>query len=163
MLKMYRVAYRLCGTVDEAEDLVQDVLVKLYPRRRDLENIEKIGPWLVKVLYRTFIDQRRRSSRSPLHLVQNTNDEENYSLLESIPSEDSGPEEISQNIQIREKLLGAISSLNMDQQHICLLHDLEGYTLLELEEILETPIGTLKSRLHRARGSLRKLLQDETF
>jgi RNA polymerase sigma-70 factor (ECF subfamily) len=163
ILKLYRVAYRLCGSASDAEDLVQDVLVKVYPKRQTLGSLENPGPWLVKVLYRTFIDQRRRMARSPLHFLQNNNDDENNSILESIPSKNSGPEEISENNQVRERLMQAINSLNLDQKHLCLLHDVEGYTLNELEEILDTPIGTLKSRLHRARASLRKILQHETF
>ncbi|MEW6518056.1 MAG: RNA polymerase sigma factor [Desulfurivibrio sp.] len=163
ILKLYRVAYRLCGSAADAEDLVQDVLVKVYPKRQTLGSLENPGPWLVKVMYRTFIDQRRRLARSPLHLQQCSNDEENNSLLESIPSEHRGPEEISENNQVREKLMRAINSLNLDQKHLCILHDVEGYTLNELEDILDTPIGTLKSRLHRARASLRKILQHETF
>ena len=163
ILKLYRVAFRLCGSASDAEDLVQDVLVKVYPKRNTLANLENPGPWLVKVLYRTFIDQRRRMARSPLHLLMHSNDEENNSVLDSIPSQTFGPEEISENNQMRDKLMRAINSLNLDQRHLCILHDVEGYTLIELEEILDTPIGTLKSRLHRARASLRKILQNETF
>ena len=163
VMKLYRVAYRLCGTVNDAEDLVQDVMVKLYPKRQNLAAIERPGPWLVKVLYRTFIDQRRRVARSPLHLVQTSNNEDDTPLLESIPSEHNNPEELSVNRQMRDRLMQAIGSLNQDQRHLCILHDVEGYTLNELEEILDTPIGTLKSRLHRARANLRNLLQNETI
>lgn len=163
ILKLYRVAFRLCGSASDAEDLVQDVLVKVYPKRKTLVKLENPGPWLVKVLYRTFIDERRRMARSPLHLILQSNDDENNSALESIPTQTSGPEEISENNQLRDRLMRAINSLNLDQRDLCILHDVEGYTLIELEEILETPIGTLKSRLHRARASLRKILQDETF
>jgi RNA polymerase sigma-70 factor (ECF subfamily) len=163
ILKLHRVAFRLCGSASDAEDLVQDVLVKVYPKRQTLASLENPGPWLVKVLYRTFIDQRRRMSRSPLHLLLNSHDEENNPVLDSLPCSNRGPEEISENNQVREKLIRAINSLNLDQKHLCILHDVEGYTLNELEEILDTPIGTLKSRLHRARASLRKMLQHETF
>ncbi|MFH1216875.1 MAG: RNA polymerase sigma factor [Pseudomonadota bacterium] len=161
--KLYRVAFRLTRTTEDAEDLVQDVLVKLYPKKDVLVGLEKPGPWLVKVLYRTFIDKRRRDVRSPLFLVQMENSDENQSALESVITFENNPEKISENIQLRDKLMQAIHSLNRDQQHLCILHDMEGYTLNELEEILETPIGTLKSRLHRARANLRNFLQKETF
>ncbi len=161
--KLYRVAFRLTRTTEDAEDLVQDVLVKLYPKKDILRDLEKPGPWLVKVLYRTFIDQRRREARSPLFLVRMESNDESPSVLESIVTDENNPEKLSENSQIRDKLLQAIQSLNQDQQHLCILHDMEGYTLNELEEILETPIGTLKSRLHRARANLRIFLQQETF
>lgn len=163
MPKLYRVAYRLTKATEDAEDLVQDVLVKLYPKRHILKDLEKPGPWLVKVLYRTFIDQQRRQARSPLYLARPENNEEGFSVLDSISAEGNNPETASENSQLRARLLAAMETLNQDQRHLCILHDMEGYTLSELEEILETPIGTLKSRLHRARAHLRNFLQQETF
>jgi RNA polymerase sigma-70 factor (ECF subfamily) len=122
-----------------------------------------VRSWLVKVLYNTFIDQQRRASRSPLRLLRLNYNEESHDILESVPTEQSGPEENSMQSQRRTRLLRAINSLNKNQRYVCLLHDVEGYTFSELEEILDTPIGTLKSRLHRARENLRKLLKNETF
>ncbi|MFZ5758932.1 MAG: RNA polymerase sigma factor [Thermodesulfobacteriota bacterium] len=163
LTKLHRVAYRLTRRAEDAEDLVHDVIVKLYPKRDEICRLEKPGPWLVKVLYRTFIDQRRRAGRSPLSLVLHENDNDGSTLLDQVATEENNPERLSENSQLRDKLLAAIHSLNPDQQHLCILHDMEGYTLAELEEILETPIGTLKSRLHRARANLRKFLEQETF
>lgn len=163
IMSLYRVAYRLTGTGTDAEDLVQDVLVKLYPKRFEMAQIKKIRPWLIRVLYNTFIDQRRRAGRSPLCLVKKKYNEENQDILECIPSDKSGPEENTVKKQRLGHLMIAINSLNENQRHLCLLHDVEGYTLTELEEILDTPVGTLKSRLHRARANLRKVLRKETF
>ena len=162
LLGLYRLAFRLTGKAADAEDLVQDVLVKLYPKRQELAEVEKLRPWLAKVLYRTFLDEQRRLKRSPLHLVNKKTEHEDCDILDSLPSDDCGPEEDTQAYQMRGLLQQAIRSLNPDQQHICMLHDVEGYTLSELEDILETPIGTLKSRLHRARKNLRIFLQQET-
>ena len=146
-----------------SEDLVQDVLVKLYPKRREIGQVEKIRPWLIKILYNTFIDQKRRANRSPLSLLKTNNKEDGQDILETIPTEHNGPEENTVKNQARLQIMKAINSLNENQRHLCILHDVEGYTLNELEEILDTPIGTLKSRLHRARANLRKLIKKETF
>jgi RNA polymerase sigma-70 factor (ECF subfamily) len=154
---LYRYAFRLSGNVADAEDLVQDLLVKLYPRRRELTKIEKIRPWLFKVLYRLFIDQRRQASRNPLHLV--VNEEKNDSLQESFDqtaNEHPDAAAIMEGKQLQHLLLKAVHGLNPDQRHVCVLHDIEGYALQEIVDILEIPLGTVKSRLHRARENLRK-------
>ncbi|MEN8258405.1 MAG: RNA polymerase sigma factor [Thermodesulfobacteriota bacterium] len=161
MQRLYRLAFRLTGNVDDAEDLVQDVLVKLYPKQRTLLDIEKLGPWLAKVLYRTFLDQQRKNKRSPLQLVVKGKNSE-VDIVDFIPSPKAGPEEGTEENETRARLQAAIHSLNQDQQHLCLLYYVEGYTLAELEEILDTPVGTLKSRIHRARVQLRNFLDQGT-
>ena len=62
---MYRFAYRLAGQQQDAEDLVQDVVLKLYPRLSELESVEQLRPWLNRVLYRHFIDCLLYTSPSP--------------------------------------------------------------------------------------------------
>lgn len=159
---LYRYAFRLTGNVTDAEDLVQDLLVKLYPRRRELTKIEKIRPWLFKVLYRLFIDQRRKDSRNPLHLVsveeKNDSSQEHF---DQTANKHPDAEEIVEGKQLQHLLLKEVEKLNPDQRHICILHDIEGYSLPEIVDILDIPLGTVKSRLHRARANLRKNLFQE--
>jgi RNA polymerase sigma-70 factor (ECF subfamily) len=152
--KLYRLAYRLSGQRDSAEDLVQDLLLKVYPRLDEMQQIEKLAPWLSKILYRQFIDQYRRQKRSPLDY---TDDEQ--SLYDSPAPNALDPSEVSNNSLTAALLSRALNSLNEDQRSLVMLHDAEGYTLQELSELLETPIGTLKSRLSRARSRLREILQ----
>src|SRR5258706_11531281 len=63
---LYRLAWRFTGSVADAEDLVQDVLIKLFPRTQELLEIEKLRPWLARVLYNQFVDSVRRQARSPV-------------------------------------------------------------------------------------------------
>src|SRR5258706_361300 len=63
---LYRLAWRFTGSVADAEDLVQDVLIKLFPRTQELLEIEKLRPWLARVLYNQFVDSVRRQARSPI-------------------------------------------------------------------------------------------------
>ena len=162
-MRMYRIAYRLTGNSSDAEDLVQEVLVKIYPKRHGLHRIEKLRPWLGRVLYTTFVDQYRRTRNSPLRLIVSNFHDDQLDCFDAIPTDNPNPEEHIEKDQTRITLQRAMLSLNEEQRHLCMLHDVEGYTLSELEIILEAPIGTLKSRLHRARKKLRKILKDETF
>lgn len=155
---LYKVAMRFTGgSVADSEDLIQELLVKLYTRREQLQGIEKLRPWLVKVMYRTFIDHVRRQNRSPLHLVVKPTDD-GVDVVDTLASCTAGPAEQLTARDANSRLLDAVQSLKEEQRTVCILHDMEGYTLVELEEILDVPLGTLKSRLHRARTRLRKIL-----
>lgn len=152
---LYRLAYRFCGDRHDAEDLVQDLLTKLYPKYRELQAIEALRPWLARSLYHLFIDNTRKDKRTPD--IADLDDE----LLEALPGETDGPEQQLRGEQLQQQLNHALEQLNPDQRALISLHDIEGYTLPELESLLDTPLGTLKSRLHRARAHLRKSLQTE--
>ncbi len=150
---LYQLAWRFTGAQDDAEDLIQDLLSKLYPRLKELEKIENLRAWLAKVLYRQYIDQLRLQSRTPVRLAEtgmNSDDEAD------IPVSINPDQEQAQLIAQIERLL---PQLNDDQRLLLILHDVEGYTLKEIEEMTDTPVGTLKSRLNRARKKLRELME----
>jgi len=152
---LYRLAYRFSGSRHDAEDLVQELLVKLYPRTKELGKIEKLGPWLSKSLYNLFIDQARRATSSPVASAEGLGIE-----LETIACVNAGPNEYMSRQQRFAKLEKALLTLNVDQRTLIAMHDMEGYTLPELTSMLDTPLGTLKSRLHRARACLREQLSE---
>jgi RNA polymerase sigma factor (sigma-70 family) len=159
---LYRLAWRFTGNAADAEDLVQDVLLKLYPRMAELCAVERLRPWLAKVLYRQFVDFSRRRARSPFIEVAGDAESEE-TLLDRLAAVDQNPEEHAERRQLYERIERALEQLNSEQRAVVTLHDVEGYSLEELATILEAPLGTLKSRLHRARQRLRVLLGMEPF
>jgi RNA polymerase sigma factor (sigma-70 family) len=159
---LHRLAWRFTGSVADAEDLVQDLLLKLYPRCGKLAGIEQLRPWLAKVLYRQYVDFARRQARSPLSaLAESAPDEDDP--LDAVAAPEDGPDGHAERGEWRDRILAALSRLNPEQRALVVLHDVEGYSLEELEPILEAPLGTLKSRLHRARQRLRADLGMEPF
>ena len=159
---LYRLAYRFTGTADRAEDLIQDLLVRVYPRCDELVNIEQPRPWLARVMYRIFIDQVRHNARSPHMLIADSGLANEFSD-EGDPYADvadtaPGPEDDIEMHFDRERLTRAWEQLNPDHRVLLTLFEIEGYTLQELEVMLECTRGTLKSRLSRARCRLAALL-----
>jgi RNA polymerase sigma-70 factor (ECF subfamily) len=158
---LYRVAYRLTGRREDAEDLVQDLLAKLYGRRQELDGVEHLRPWLLRVMYRLFVDQHRQHARSPLHLISDPPPgEDGGDALAQFAAPQGNPEADTEQAARNLVLLRAIERLSEDHQRVLALHDVEGYTLEEIQLMLDCPIGTLKSRLHRARARLRELLAE---
>jgi RNA polymerase sigma-70 factor (ECF subfamily) len=154
---LYRYAFRLSGSRDDAEDLVQDLLIRLYEKQIAIEKLDNPQTWLLKVLYRLFVDWKRKSNRTPTLL----NHDEAEEILADLPHEQFTPEQQLQQRQVQRNIHLALTQLNEDYRIIILLHDVEGFTLQELQEVLETPIGTLKSRLHRGRQQLRDHFADD--
>ncbi|HET97314.1 MAG TPA: sigma-70 family RNA polymerase sigma factor [Desulfurivibrio alkaliphilus] len=156
---LYRLAWRLCANRDDAEDLVQDLLVKLYPRLEKLAEVEELRPWLARSLRNLYADRLRRLGRRPVQ-DWDVELEEVSDPRSSVPME---PEAALARRQLQGRVTQALALLNEDQRQLIGFHDMEGYTLPELELILGTPLGTLKSRLHRARARLKELLVDGTI
>jgi RNA polymerase sigma-70 factor (ECF subfamily) len=155
---LYRISYRFTGNKTDAEDLVQELLIKLYPRRKELGQVSNLRPWLVRVLYRLFLDNERKQKRSPLRLVKYERETDAENSLEQIPCSNPDPEQSTQQRNLAERIEQALNLLSRDHRAVITLHDIEGYRLGELETLLEVPLGTLKSRLHRARANLRDIL-----
>ena len=151
--QLYRLASRLTGHKGDAEDLVQDVILKLYPRLAELKNIEKPAPWLNKILYRHFIDKQRTKRRSPI----DTYAEDDIAYEEAIAHCEEPMARLESEIT-QESLQKALDQLSEAQKLVLLLHDVEGYTLQEIHYMQGVAVGTLKSRLHRAQNKLRNLL-----
>ena len=153
---LYRFAFRLCQNGDDAEELVQLLLTRLFSRLDKLEQVESLSPWLMRSIYNLYVDTYRKQQRK---LAVISPDE----MPENIVSNDKTPYENVELTQNQEIIVTAMQQLNDDQRLVIMLHDAEGYTLTELADILQTPIGTLKSRLHRGRSQVRELAEMELF
>ena len=157
--RLYRLAFRLAGSKHEAEDLFQDVLVKIYPRMTELMDIEEPGSWLCRVTYNHFIDNRRRFARQRLIAVSEDQLPPGRGI-EELP----GGLDPAMDADRRDNIMrldSALQKLSDEHRLVVLLHDTEGYKLQEIEEVTGTPVGTLKSRLHRARARLREILESD--
>jgi len=161
---LYRLAYRLTGSAENAEDLVQDVLVKVFGRRDEITSIVAPRAWLCRILYNHFVDQARRLTRRRFRVVSLGASEAGSVPGVALQSDLPDPaQQAAAEFDIR-ALRVALDRLSLEHRSVVLMHDAEGYKLAEIHTITGIPVGTLKSRLHRARARLRELLsEDGTF
>ena len=160
--RLYRLAWRLAGSKAEAEDLFQELLIKAYGKIDDLATIDQPGPWLCRVMYNLFIDEKRRFARQRMHTVEE--DQLNGDGIEGLAATDSsGSDPVAENQRIEkiQRLDTALAQLSDEHRIVVLLHDTEGYKLHEIQDLTGTPVGTIKSRLHRARARLREILSND--
>jgi RNA polymerase sigma factor (sigma-70 family) len=151
---LYRTAYRLTRSKHDAEDLAQEVCVRAYPRLEELEGLEQPRGWLLKVMYRLFIDWSRRYEHTHVTSMEIVD-------VLAMASDEPGPLELTERASDARHLDRAWLRLDREQRALLALHDVEGHSLAELNQIMGIKEGTLKSRLHRARVRLGKLLRHE--
>jgi len=155
--QLYRLAYRLTGSPEDAEDLVQEALIKIHARADELTSIAALGPWACRVLYNQFIDNVRRYAKQRLKTVS-LDGPAHGAGPPAPPSQLPTPDEAALRECDISALRRGIDQLSLEHRAVLLMHDAEGYKLDEIQIITGIPIGTLKSRLHRARARLRELL-----
>ena len=154
--RLYRLAYRFTGSREDAEDLVQSLLIKLIRQEDRLAAVEILAPWLARSLYHLFVDQARQRVRAVMALGHPITDAEAVAAIADEASE--SPEQAMERHLTQRRLEAALAQLPAEQRALIAWHDMEGYTLDELAATLDVPLGTLKSRLHRGRASLRRKL-----
>lgn len=142
--------------------MVQDVLIKLFPKVEQLKEVENLRPWLARVLYRHFINDTKKYIRSRVKLAADlgTSSGQDGELLDDPVDSGPGPAEHLESEQGRAELLAAWDRLSPDHRVVLALHDIEEYTAQEVGEMLDCPVGTVKSRVHRARERLKELLSE---
>jgi RNA polymerase sigma factor (sigma-70 family) len=157
---MYRAARRMTRSPHDAEDLVQEVCLKVFGRLDELELIEFRQAWLLKVLYHEFIDTQRRTGRSPVDIAPTGTESEVPDLIaEGTPQ----PDEMVDREQRIEHVLRAMQCLDADQCSLVAMHDIEGYSIDELCMLTGMPAGTIKAQLHRTRMKLGRLLSNDAI
>ena len=154
---LYGRAHRLTGNDADAEDLVQDLCVRVYPRIEELERLDNPRAWLMRVLYRLFIDLARSRQRSPVRPLDAAGTDE---PLEAVSGE-PGPEQQVEGMLMHARFERAWRHLDDEQRVLLILQGIDGHSLAEIEEITGIGQGTLKSRLHRARARLGRLMARE--
>lgn len=140
---LQRFALWLTRNPHAAEDLVQSCLEKAFTRERDLAARESLRSWLFSILYRQFIDGERRKRR--------------YQRILSLFTGDEHPVAAStEEMLINDDMLAMFSQLPVEQRALLLLISVEGLSYKEAAESLDIPLGTVMSRLSRARKQLQK-------
>lgn len=159
---LYNFAFRLTLDEDDANDLVQETYLKAYRFFEYFEQGTNAKAWLFRILKNSFINDFRKKSKQPAKV--------DYSEVESYYNTEGndGDAEIastsdmrSQSVQdlIGDEVASALNSLPVDFRTVIILCDLEGFTYEEMAKILDIPIGTVRSRLHRARNFLKEKLE----
>lgn len=149
---LYRIAFAWSGNCHESQDLVQETFLKALERFDSLKEPEKSKQWLIVIMRNCYLDDMRYKKRWQI------TDE---GALDTMLFSTQSSEQLVIEQQKNDQLQMAIQKLPFEQKETLLLADLEGFSYQEISSITDTPIGTVMSRLSRAREKLReRLLQN---
>ncbi len=159
--KVYNMAYRLAGNRSDAEDLTQDAFYRAYRSFGDFEGDRPFENWIFRIVTRLFLDllrNRRRRVRAVSYdaPLPNGGDE---GLFFDMPDDAPTPEEKLVESSFSEDLQKALNSLSPSQRLLVTLADIEGVPYKDIAEMLDKPVGTIRSRLHRTHKLLRSRLE----
>ena len=153
---LYRVALRLTGEAAAAEDLVQETMLRALRGWNGFRAGSNARAWLVTILRNTFINDYRRRRREPVPVDLDAVDP--WAIYRAVADSDPEGEFFSRIVDAR--VLEAVDRLPPDFREVLVLSDMEGLGYAEIAAALEIPVGTLKSRLFRARRLLQRELYD---
>lgn len=160
---LYRTALRLTRNPADAEDLVQEAYLRAFRALDRFQAGTNLRAWLFKILTNAFINEYRRRSRQPRST--SLDDTEEYYVFNHLIDSGIQPHAVSPEEEVLRRIpdasvVHALESLAPEFRQVVLLADVEGFAYREIAEILDIPIGTVMSRLHRARRRLQRLLVD---
>jgi RNA polymerase sigma-70 factor, ECF subfamily len=159
--QVYRVARRLVGSREEAEDLMQETYARAFRSWRQYQSGTNLRAWLLRILTNLNIDRGRRVQRQPDVQPLEEGDYFLYNRLESTlgdenPDEERVIERLSQNA-----VVDALSEVPHDFRDVVVLVDIGDFTYADAAQILDIPMGTVMSRLHRGRRILKQAMAEQ--
>jgi RNA polymerase sigma-70 factor (ECF subfamily) len=161
--QVYRVARRLAGSRDEAEDLVQQTYERAFRSWRQYTPGTNLRAWLLRILTNLNIDRGRRQQRAPqtTSIDNEAGDYFLYNKLESqLPDENPDEERVLQRLS-QDSIVDALADVPHDFRDVIVLVDIGEFSYADAAQILDIPMGTVMSRLHRGRRILKKNLADK--
>ncbi|RYG29901.1 sigma-70 family RNA polymerase sigma factor [bacterium] len=161
--KVYNMAYRLAGNRTDAEDLTQEAFYRAYRSYSDYEGDRPFENWIFRIVTRLFLDllrNRRRRVRAvsydnPIGVAGGGDD----NLYFDMPDHSPNPEQQMLEGTFSEDLQRAMNSLSPEQRLLVTLADIEGVPYKDIAEMLDKPVGTIRSRLHRTHKLIRSRLE----
>ncbi len=153
--RVYTFASYLLGDSSEAEDITQEVLIKLWTRGRDVDS-DRLGAWLLTVTRNACTDVLRRRQRS----TQIIPIRRESTFPVDPPSSDPSPESRAAGAQLGTQIVQALGELAEPARSVIILREIQGLSYREISEILQMQLNTLKVTLHRARRKLRESLKE---
>jgi RNA polymerase sigma-70 factor (ECF subfamily) len=160
--KVFNIAYRMLGNKEEAKDVAQEVFLSVHASIKDLREEVKFDAWLTQITINQcrnrwkYLERRKYFKSESLDDPIETEDGE---IPRPICDPSDNPETLYEKRMIQEAIQRGLLKLKEDQREMIVLRDLRGFSYEEMGELFQLPIGTIKSRLHRARMDLKKILE----
>lgn len=157
--RLYHVCYRMLSNRQEAEDIAQEAFVRAYTNLHTFDQKRKFSTWLFRIATNLCID-RIRKKKPDYHLDANVPGTDGLTMYSQIAVDEELPEDEVEKMETQQRIQYEIGRLSDRYRSVIILRYIEELPLKEISEILELPLGTVKTRVHRGRAALRKQMGD---
>ena len=156
--KVYNYVYRMTGSSDDAEDLTQEVFIRMYLSLDSFRGQSSLNTWLFRIASNLCIDQfRRQKNKTPAYSLDEPVGQDDQTSRE-VADSTYEPHRLLENVEMAEQIQQALTQIPEKLRATLILHDVEGLPYEEIAQIVGCPLGTVKSRLFNARMQLRQQL-----
>lgn len=155
---VYSTAYRLLGSQEEACDATQEAFVRAFHAITSFREDSSFSTWLYRIVTNVCLDRLRRQQREPLGLELLTEDGE-FGPVREVPDDAPDPAEQAARSERQQVVQECLQGLTDDHRAVIVLYDINGFSYEEIAEMLDLPLGTVKSRLSRARMALKQRME----
>ncbi|UOR10567.1 RNA polymerase sigma factor SigW [Halobacillus amylolyticus] len=156
--KVYYICYRMIGNAYEAEDLAQEAFIRAYTNIHTFDERRKFSTWLYRIATNLTID-RIRKKKPDYYLDAEVRGTDGLDMYSQLAIDQASPEEEVESLELQSYIHREILALPPKYRSVIVLRYLDELALQEIAEILDIPVGTVKTRVHRGREALRKRLR----
>ena len=162
--RIYNVILKICANADDAAELTQETFVKVIENIDEFEGRSGFYTWSFRIAVNLTLNYCKRSVKLGIRSLDAGNDEHNRQargVLKEFLSDDSSPDPavVAQNRELCEIAIKSLMGLDDPQRAVVVLRDIEGMNYAQIAKVLDVELGTVKSRLSRARSNLREILE----
>lgn len=154
--KVYTIAYKYMGNHEDASDLAQEAFIKAYQAIGGFRQDAAFSTWIGRIVANKCLDELRKRKRYPVDSLDDEVATEEGSVQRELPATDATPEERLEQQETAAYLQGLIDNLKPEYKAVVILREMEGYSYEEISRELDCSLGTIKSRLSRARRYLKE-------
>ncbi len=157
----YNIALRILRNVEDAEDASQEALIKVYKSIQNFNMQSTFKLWMYRIVVNTCIDFKRKKNINVVSIDEGIDVGGDNQVYREIADDSANPDVLLEKNFNSKVINDAVSKLEDDYKAIIILRDIQGFSYSEIAEILSCNLGTVKSRLNRARKSLKEILENE--
>lgn len=159
--KAYNIAYRIMNNEEDAKDMTQEALVKIYKSIKNFREESTFSTWLYRIVTNVCLDELRKRKKSETIPLEINTEGDKGTIRFEIGADKETPEDLYELAELRQMILNKINSLKDDYRTVIILRDMQGFSYEEISIILGCSLGTIKSRINRARKALKDKLRLE--
>lgn len=156
--KVFSTIYYMVKNEHEVEDIAQEVFVKIYKNLKNFKEESSLYTWIYRITINVCIDEIKKK-KNVVYIDEKLQTDEGEVEFQ-LEDESKGPDELAEDEELKRKLTECIRKLPVDQSTMIILRDIKGFTYMEIAEMTKTNLGTVKSKINRARASLKRILEE---